>query len=364
MQVTSKPTHFIDKLQSYKKLIDKDIPVYSEPLVAGVNVGFGDRPKLVAETFMDVLSRGGKRVRGALAMHAYEMSGGKDAEMILAAARALEMIHAYILIVDDIQDRSILRRGAPTAHIALKKYHENHNLKGDAAHFGVALALNAALFGAHAAQEIMTQLDAPDDVKLLAIQKLNESMMITAHGQTEDIFAEVASQVSAADTEAIMQYKTANYTIKNPLQIGLILAGHGGDAYLAEEFAMHAGRAFQISDDILGTFSDSETSGKATMDDIKEGKRTLLINHALKHATPADQDYLLQTLGNNSLSQAEFKRCKQILIECTALDFAKSELDKSCLLATAAAQKFLGVWPNEGVEFLTELVGYIQSRNA
>src|SRR5687768_11477115 len=143
---------FATKLQEYKKLIDADIAAYSKHIETITLQNYGPYSRIATDAYLSILNRGGKRIRGALVLLGYEMSGGKDRDMILQVARAIEMIHAYILIVDDFQDRSPVRRSGPAAHKLLAEYYTRHNLGADAEHFGEAIAMNAALAGNHAAQ--------------------------------------------------------------------------------------------------------------------------------------------------------------------------------------------------------------------
>ena len=356
---------FQSKLARYKKLIEDDIGQYSKHVQKTTLQQYGSNARLEIDAYLDILSRGGKRIRGSLVCLGYEMSGGQNQKMIIQAARAVEMLHAYILIIDDIQDRSLVRRGGSTAHVSLGDYHRQAELAHESEHFGISIALNAALAGGHAAQMILANLDAPEHLRLNALSIMNRTMLITAHGQTNDIMNEVVAQVSQDDVEKVLEWKTAHYTFLNPLHVGMVLAGadcHATDAIT--EYAMQAGKAFQITDDILGTFGSEFESGKSPMDDTREGKRTVLTVYALEHAQSADMNFLLTTLGNPSLTPAEFRRCKDILVETGALDYARAEADKHVQAAIKALEKEQDRWNDEGVQFLKGLAQYILTRSS
>lgn len=356
---------FAKKLKSYKKLIDTDIADYSKQIKKSTLQNYGAHSRIATDAYLEILARGGKRIRGALAMAGYEMMGGKNEKMILVAARALEMIHAYLLIMDDIQDRSLTRRGGPTAHIDLSLYHQVKHLSGDADHFGISLALNAMGIGNHAAQVLVANLDAPEDVRLKALSILNQSIIITAHGQTSDIMNEVNGRVTMRDVDNVLLWKTAHYTFLNPITFGMVLAGADCAATDAvRDYALNAGRAFQITDDILGTFGHEFTSGKSPLDDIREGKRTVLTLYALDHAEKADKNFLIQMLGNQNLAQAQFDRCKDILVETGALKFASEEAKKCVDLAVTSLKQQKIAWKQDGVDFLTGLAEYLINRNS
>ena len=356
---------FAKKLSEYKKLIDSEIEVYSKNTQKSTLVSYGENSKVVVDTFLDILSRGGKRIRGALVILGYEMCGGKDVELAVQVARIVEMVHAYILMIDDFQDRSATRRGGPTGHEMLAKVHEQKNWSGDGKHLGEALSVNAALFGNHAAQMNLSNIDAPEDVRIKLLSILNRTMLVTAHGQTNDIINEVSDEVSESDIENVMLWKTANYTILNPIHMGMVLAGadcHHTDGIT--EYAINIGKAFQITDDTLGVFGTEFESGKSPMDDIREGKRTLLTMHALKNADSADKNYLLSMLGNDKLSLDYFKRCKEIMIRTGALEFAKSKSVEYVNRGVESLKSQDNKWDKTCLEFLEQLANYLLSRTS
>ncbi len=350
---------FTVKMASYKQLIDADIVEYSKQLQDTTLQQYGEHARLEVDAFLAILERGGKRLRGALTMLAYEMCGGTDQKMIIQAARAIEMIQAYILIIDDIQDRSAMRRGGPAAHVMLADYHKKNGLSGDSDHFGLAVALNSALGGMHRANSIISELNVREDLRLTAIDALNEAMTITAHGQTNDIIYEMMdSEVDQAAVERVFELKTANYTVLNPLRVGMILAGAKPNAVI-RNFAMAAGKAFQITNDILGTFGGKE---KASMDDIREGKRTLMVIYALENTQSADKAFLLKMLGNEQLTLTEFGRCKDIFLATSALDYTKAQAKKYAEQATQSLEKKPAGWSTEGLQFLRGFAHYILER--
>jgi len=354
---------FISVLGEYKKLIDLDISTYCKQIIDETNENFGEYPTEAVRAYCQLLNRGGKRIRGALTITAYKMLGGTDNRVALQAARAIEMLHAYILMADDIQDRSEIRRGGPTAHTLLKQYHEAHNLKDESQHFGESIAINGLLFGAHSALNVIVDLDVPADRKLQAIRNVNKHFIATAHGQSLDIFNEVLMSVDENAVNKVLLWKTAYYSFMNPLQLGAILAGGSeNDLNLFEKFSIHAGCAFQITDDILGIYGDEETSGKSPLDDLKEGKRTLLTIKALELATEADANFLQQMLGNKNLTQDEFLRVREIIKNSGALGYAKRKAEESVADALSSLKNINPSWEATNVAFLRQLVTFLIDR--
>lgn len=366
MSKIEQPTDvFKQKMQEYKQLIDADIAEYTKRLQESTLRQYGQPARVEVEAFLDLLGRGGKRIRGALTMVAYEMCGGTDRAMILQAARAMEMLNAYLLIIDDIQDRSTVRRGGPTVHVRLADHHRQQNFTGDADHFGLSIALDAALAGAHGSIDVLSGLDVSAELRLKALGLTNRTLAETVHGQTADIFSEVMPGVSQQQVNSMMQWKTAGYTVVNPLQVGMVLAGAGEQPLEAiKPYALNTGTAFQITDDIIGTFGTELKVGKSPMDDIREGKRTLLVLHALEKAGPADREFLLQMLGNKDLTPDQFERCKDIFVSSGALDYAKAQADEHIEQAISSLDNANQQWSAEGVAFLKGLASYILTRTA
>jgi geranylgeranyl diphosphate synthase, type I len=357
--------NFAAQLAAYKQAIDDDIAAYAAYVRAGTQAQYGEYVALEVNTFLDILERGGKRIRGALVMAGYEMCGGANRPMAIQAARAIEMMHAYLLILDDIQDRSKLRRGELTAHELFARYHKSHRWSGDAAHTGTSLAINAAIAGCHAAQTVMANLDADPQLRLNALSITNRTLGITAHGQTQDIVNELVKAPRPADIERVLEWKTALYTVINPLHVGMVLAGadcHATDAITP--FGQHAGKAFQIIDDILGVFGDAKELGKAPGDDIREGKGTLLVLYALERAKSADRTFLRACLGNPKLTDDDFARCRHIIEMSGALAAVRVEAEERIALALQAldAAAGRGLWNDAGSAFLRGFTQALQHR--
>ena len=360
---TSDTEVFKAKLTAYKELIDEDIEEYCKQVQISTLQQYGSSARLITDSYLDILKRGGKRIRGGLAMLGYEMSGGTNTKMIIEAARAIEMIHAYLLIMDDIQDRSLTRRGGPTVPVMLAGYHRRHHLAGDSKHFGIAMALNAMGIGNHAAQMVMANLDAPENLRLNVISILNQSIIVTAHGQTNDIMNEVIAHADQESVERVLEWKTAHYTFLNPLHVGMVLAGADSSATEAiTTYAIHAGKAFQITDDILGTFGSEFESGKSPLDDIREGKRTVLSTYAVEHTTNGNKNFLLQMLGNETLTPAEFDRCKVLIEESGALAYAQKRAQEHTEQALAALNEETTYWSEGGMQFLRGLAQSLLNR--
>lgn len=354
---------FKNQLAEYKKLIDDDITQYTEIIRSSSRKNYGEESLIAVDSYCAILNADGKRIRGVLALIGYDMMGGTDRELIIQAARALEMMQAYILVIDDIQDESNLRRGIPTAHRAVAAAHKKRSLKSNADHFGISLALNGALIGSHAANVILANLPTDESLRIKALSIMNHSMMVTAQGQTHDILNEVSPEpVAEARIDAVMQWKTAHYTILNPLHMGMVLAGAPcEDTNAITEYALNVGRAFQITDDLLIMSTDPKV-GKSATDDIVEGKQTLLTSYVFENGTTTQQAALSSLLGNKNVTQAQLKECQDLFTETGAVAYAQARAQKHVDLALASLEHHRERWSPEPVEFLEGLAHYIINR--
>lgn len=353
------------KLQDYKVLIDADIETFSRHVVADTGEQFGELSAESMRVFCDVLSRGGKRIRGALTMLAYEMYGGKDQGVSVQAARIMEIFQTYLLITDDVYDRSRTRRGLPSAHIMHKERHELESWKDDSHHFGETIAINSGLVGCHMAMVMATELNVPNGYIVKALATLNRNLQVTAEGQANDVFNEVTESIDAQKIENVLVWKTAYYTFVNPLQFGAILAG-ASDKDLEElrEYSIYAGRSFQITDDVLGMFGSEFESGKSPMDDTREGKRTLLTNYAFGKVDKEDAYFLSSMLGNQDLTQADFAHVKEIIFSSGAYEYALEEAKKSSIAASECANENWSKNHKLQRDFLVGLAEYLLIRKS
>jgi len=314
--------------------------------------------------FCDVMLRGGKRLRGLLVMESYFAHGGTDEEVALGAARVFEIIQTSLLIVDDIADRSKLRRGGPSAHVQLEEFARSHHMKGSAHHYGEVQTMNAAYAGLHKATTELLALPVSSAIARQACARFHENILVTIGGQIDDIYNEATPElVSEAAIESVMERKTAHYSFLSPIELGARLAGAKEIAPGLKGYSLHAGCAFQIADDIIGTFGKENETGKGTNDDIIEGKLTLLAYHALAHGSPEQVATLRRVLGNENATTEDCDAVRRIFTSAGALEYAKRQLAVHEKAALAALEGDTTVNP-AFAEYLRALGDYLLSRKA
>lgn len=314
--------------------------------------------------FCDVTLRGGKRLRGILAMQSYYAHGGRGEKIALGAARVFELIQTSLLVIDDIADRSDLRRGGPSAHVRLKAYATQNHMKSDALHYGQVQAMNSAHAGIHKAA--MELLDLPADPRsiVIASRHFHENITTTLDGQMDDIYIEATNEkVEESDVEAVLARKTPHYTILGPIELGANLAGVHEIEPSLYDYALHVGCAFQIADDIISTFGTESETGKGNNDDIREGKLTLLVHRALSQGTTAQVETLRKILGNANATDAECDTARELLRATGGLRHAEAHLARHKKEALGALKTAAKTNP-DFIAYLATLVGYVADRRA
>ncbi|MEV4255876.1 polyprenyl synthetase family protein [Spirillospora sp. NPDC049652] len=259
--------------------------------------------------------RGGKRLRPLLCYWGWRAAGAEDCTEIVRAASALEIFHAFCLIHDDIMDDSTLRRGRPTLHHAMTDRHTAGNWRGDARRFGVAAAILLGDLCMTWADELLFTSGLAAGRIAAARPYYHRMRAEVCYGQHLDILEQAHGPSTTARSMRVLLYKTAKYTVERPLQVGGVLAGTS-PALLASysRFGIAIGEAFQLRDDLLGAFGDPGVTGKPNLDDFRDGKPTVLIAHALEHATPAQRRVIEALHGHPLLDDRDADRIREILV--------------------------------------------------
>jgi geranylgeranyl diphosphate synthase type I len=351
-----------ENLKTYKSLVDKELEVYFKKEVQKAK-SVSPFSARVIKDLRDSTLRGGKRLRAAFVYYAYKLLGGRKIKEIIKTSSFIEVLHSYLLIEDDIMDQSDTRRGGDTLHTIYQKYHKKHFHKRDPLHFGESLAITVGLVGCHLSINILNNSNFSEKYKVKAINAVNENIIATAFGQIHDILLEVKDQVKKEDILLVQLLKTAKYTYETPLYVGAILAGaNKRDLKLLSEYAIPAGIAFQIQDDILGMFGDEERIGKPVDSDLKEGKQTLLIIKALERASKADTKKIMEALGNPQVTKGQLKTIQEIMIKTGSYDYSKKLARKYVRKAQKALEK-MDKWNIEGKAFLAGIAQYMIERD-
>ncbi|NUW32500.1 polyprenyl synthetase family protein [Nonomuraea sp. SMC257] len=275
-------------------------------------------PDVVAayELLTDFILSGGKRVRPQLCYWGWRGAGGDDCDEIVSAAAALELCHAGLLIHDDIMDGSELRRGHATVHRRLSQLHAGPGAET----FGQAGGILLGTLSLAWADALLSSCGVEPGRLRVAHHLFDAMRSEVISGQYLDILAQLRAGASVPESLTVIRYKTAKYTVERPMQIGGALAGAPPELLESySRFGLPLGEAFQLRDDVLGTFGSSAETGKSALDDLRDGKHTVLFAHAVQRATPAQRSYLRTWHGHPDLTEEQADELRQIIIATGAL---------------------------------------------
>lgn len=296
---------------------------------------------------IESLSTGGKRLRALLSYWGWRGAGGapvtenRGTWSIVKAGMAVELFQTSALIHDDIIDRSDTRRGAPSVHKRFEAAHEQNNWRGDAFNYGLTGGILAGDLTLAWSAEVFASLGEGALYGSPARTIFDRMRSEVLAGQYLDVYSEVLDTEDAASALQralnVIRFKSAKYSCEHPFTIGGALALQAralesGAGAISEEhpvlagyraFGLPLGEGFQLRDDELGVFGRPEVTGKPAGDDLREGKRTVLV--ALTSAALSEQEAALlhDSLGNPNLSDEQVERIRELMVSSGA--FAEHE---------------------------------------
>jgi geranylgeranyl diphosphate synthase type I len=249
---------------------------------------------------------------------------------VLRLFAALEMLHACALVHDDVIDNSATRRGMPTAHVQFAGLHRTSGWRGSASQFGMSAAILLGDLALVWADDIVATADLPLDARRRVQRVWADIRTEVLGGQYLDIVAEASGAESIASAMTVNTYKTASYTVSRPLQLGVAAAADRPDVLAAfHQLGTDLGVAFQLRDDVLGVFGDPAVTGKPSGDDLRSGKRTVLLAEAVERAAHVDATAakLLRTSIGTELSDEQVRELCDVIANVGALAAVETRID-------------------------------------
>lgn len=275
----------------------------------------------------EFISRKGKRIRPILFTIGYLGYAKKPAPGLYRSALSMELLHDFLLVHDDIIDKSSTRRGKPSMHAMLNKYlsaYKNVKFSGE----DLAIVIGDVIY-AMALHAFLSIKEKPQQ-KEMALEKFIDAAFYTGCGEFIEILysARGIDKIKKEDIYKIYDLKTANYTFASPLAIGATLAGAPDkEVNRLFQYGLCLGRAFQIQDDILGIFSEEKEIGKSNLTDLQEAKKTILIWHAYRNASAKDKTIIKNTLTKKSVTSNDLLNIRKVILDSRSLNFARNEID-------------------------------------
>lgn len=329
--------------------------------VASAYIG-SDYDGLIAGLEEFVLS-GGKRLRPAFAYWGWRAVTNRDADaQVLLLCSALELLHACALVHDDVIDGSATRRGRPTTHMRFADLHRGQRWRGSPERFGTSAAILLGDLALAWADDIVTGVDLAPDAHRRVRRVWADIRTEVLGGQYLDIVAEASAAQSIASAITVNTFKTASYTVSRPLQIGVAAAADRPDVHAVfHELGNDLGVAFQLRDDVLGVFGDPAVTGKPSGDDLRSGKRTVLVAEALELADKSDPlaANLLRTSIGADLTDTQVRDLCDVIEAVGALAAVEDRIDvlTQRALATLDAAP-INVAAKSGLSELTRLAAH------
>jgi len=260
---------------------------------------------------------GGKRLRPAFCHWGFVAGGGDPADpAAVDAGAALELLHSFAVLHDDVMDASPMRHGVETVHSAHEARHRSAGWSGEGRRFGEGVAV---LVGdlAFVYADLLLEGAVPEAVRVFTELRLEVNL-----GQYLDLVGTARRDADPEASRRICLYKSGKYTVERPLHLGAAIAGRlsGTDGLEAplSVFGLAVGEAFQLRDDLLGAFGDPAVTGKPVGDDLREGKPTPLFSLASTRAEGDARRLLADRYGASDLSDSEVADLQGVLTDTGA----------------------------------------------
>ncbi len=294
----------------------------------------------LADELRAFVLRGGKRLRPLFVLLGFQAARGGDPHAVMGPALALELLHTCALVHDDVIDRSALRRGHPAVHAAFAGRRPGSGPQGggragwypvQACHdrYGEAVAILLGDLAFVQADELFLRTEVPPSRLLAAFRVFTTMREELTAGQFLDVEATWSGETSVELALAVARYKSGSYSVARPLEIGASLA-HDGDG-LARRLAVVGvplGQAFQLRDDVLSVFGAEAETGKPTLSDLAEGKRTLLVALTAERLDPASRARFDSLLGRPDLSEEQAEELRGLMRSSGGLAATKRWTDE------------------------------------
>ena len=328
----------------------RDLVATDDP---GVRAAFDELERVIAS--------GGKRLRPVFCCLGHLAAGAQVEEELIRAAAALELLHTFALVHDDVMDRSAVRRGESTTWTHLAAEHRRSAFLGDPEGYGISAAVLVGDLAMTLADRAFLESGFPPERLLPAFGRYDRMRTDMVAGQFLDVVAANRGAVGEEEARRIAVLKSGAYTVEGPLHIGAILAAAPARLLAGlSAYGVALGEAFQLRDDILGAFGDPSVTGKDRDSDLREGKRTVLIAKAMANAGPDDRRFLEKRLGRPNLSDKEVERIRGIIEVSGALESTEALVEELGSRARSSIDPRL--IHNDVAALLVELVDVLIAR--
>jgi geranylgeranyl diphosphate synthase type I len=309
-----------DGILQLKSAVDKSLASFFDRESAYLN-NVDDELIPVSDALGHFLLDSGKRLRPLFAAIGHIGAGGEITQESITALSSLELVHVCALIHDDLMDASDIRRGAPSIHKQFETIHKVKNLHGSSEQFGLAASVLMGDLAIIWADKMLHESGVKSSQILSALPIYDEMRVELMAGQYLDVYEQALASESIERSLKVARYKSGKYSIERPLHFGAALSANAkSEQYgIYSQYGLPLGEAFQLRDDIIGVFGDPQETGKPAGDDLREGKRTVLIASTLNKSNDAQRKEFEKYFGRANLDQTGVEVLRSIIIDTGAL---------------------------------------------
>jgi geranylgeranyl diphosphate synthase type I len=318
----------------------------------------------VSDALTAFLLDSGKRLRPLFAYAGFTAAGGSLEKPVVRAMAALELLQACALIHDDLMDGSDTRRGKPSIHRHFETIHVQDELDGFAPQYGLSAAVLLGDLALVWSDQMLNSAGLTTEQFARVFPYYNEMRVELMAGQFLDIHEQTQKTTSVDRSMKIARYKSGKYTIERPLHLGAAMTTSASPEVFAalSAYGLPLGEAFQLRDDLLGVFGDPSVTGKPAGDDLREGKRTVLIAMTNDRQSEAQREIARKHFGKPDLDARGVEILREIIESTGARAELEATIERLTDQALTAAQS--GVFTKDGNAMLTELANVATKRSS
>lgn len=313
------------EIQQFKKILDPLIQSFLDKKLESLS-SLGDKQSFEYLSYLKMFLTEGKRLRPYLAFLTYKAYGGKKDKEAIEFLIFLELLHAFLLIHDDIMDKADIRHNIPTAHRFIEqKIKSNKDI--DAGYFGISQAICLGDFLYSWAYEVLNENKSFDEKTLKKIRSiLSATMDRVILGQILDLDTTISEKVSLNSIMTKLTLKTAYYSFINPMQVGAALSENENDNKFFEDFGKSLGIAFQTQDDLLDIKFDESQTHKSSLNDVSQRQQTFFTYYIFNEGTEKEKNLISEYFGKE-LSDSDKKILRKLFEESGAIKYGEKVMN-------------------------------------
>jgi len=318
------------------KHIEKNAKIVNKSLKSKLK----GNPKKLYDAAGHLIIHGGKRLRPYMVIRSCQILGGKVSNAMLAAS-AVEMVHNFTLVHDDIMDNDDMRHGVPTVH---KK-------------FGMSVAILAGDVLFSKAFQIITESKLSANATTKLVSRLSKACVDVCEGQLLDVkMAEEKKIPTQAEYITMISKKTAALFDVSCAMGAICATNKSNDILNLSSFGRNLGIAFQITDDLIGVMGDPKVTKKPVGNDLREGKKSLPILMAIKLAKGKNKKIILKAFGNSKVTRNDLNKAVGVIRSLGIEENVRKQALKYAEKAEKSLTKYSGSAKTELIALLDFVV--------